>query len=708
MKIHFTKKLPVSLLGGVFLFAAAGIFCASDFTRAVANEKITIDIDTLSYNENILPQGVEGKSYPVFACEAVDGEGNDVKDIDVVVYNPQKEMVPIKDNRFSTDLVGKYSIVYKASKGLTEETTSLTVTVVSESQYNAPYYTFDENIVSACATGEQVALYGGMYGGGNGELLVSAELAYEGSYAEQVPEIENYGLYDYFVPTVEGTYTVKYSVTDIVGEKVTEEKEIVVSDSLAPIMRQPSIATSGLVGEKISFAYTDAIVYVDGKQIYVPVKVYVDDTDVTAAMAYTPESKGVYTVKYEAVNVLDGAQTVANYQQQVKVFDATENYQNKTPYIENYFNFNGLEGEWIASPDSDADKVEGIEYDVYLLKASGSATNVSASFKTPIPAQYANMKIALDDITAAFSNLYITYTDSIDGEKQITICLRKNTENSEAIDVYVSGVYKTTLDTDIFCFAIDCETGILTNSINENTVSEICEIACYDNGKRFDGFENGNVYMSISAEEVNDSFVLKLYAICTQNISGVTSDNGKPFFIVPDNFSKVVNAEYGREYKLQQLSAFDLYSTKVDVKAIIVAPDNTKVFDGIIDEDSTIMLSQYGKYTITYRAIDSSDNFREMKCAIIITDREAPTISKVSLPSTVKVGATLTLPTATVSDNATENVVNWVYIICPDYQKVRNDTTEYTFTEAGTYFIKYGAEDDAGNITVITYTVVCE
>lgn len=33
---------------------------------------------------------------------------------------------------------------------------------------------------------------------------------------------------------------------------------------------------------------------------------------------------------------------------------------------------------------------------------------------------------------------------------------------------------------------------------------------------------------------------------------------------------------------------------------------------------------------------------------------------------------------------------------------------KYKFEKAGVYEVKYGAEDDAGNFTVITYTVVCE
>ncbi len=708
MKTTYIKKLYLSLVMGTLFLLSALCFAMGHSFATVANAaaEITIDIDTLSYNENLLPKGVEGKSYPVFACSAVDKQGNEVKDIDVVVYNPEKALVPIKDNRFSTSSVGKYNIVYKATKDKTEVSATLIVTVVAESEYTAPYYTFNDAIVSSSATGKQVSLYQGAYGGGNGELTVSSALSYEGEYPSQEAQIENYGLHDYFIPTVEGTYTVKYFVTDIVGETVTAEKVVSVTDSLQPVLRQPSVSTSGLVGEKMSFEHAQAVVYVDGKQIYVPVKVYVNDTDVTSTMNYTPTSKGVYTVKYEAVNVLDAGRATAVFEQQVKVTDAAENKQNKKPYIQNYFNLNGLEGSWRAKPESNAETVKEYEYNVYVLKATGNLPNVSAQFTSAVPAQYANMELGLDVVSAEFSNLYFTYTDYIDGEKQVTVCLKKNSETPTMLDVYVGGVYKATLEKYAFCFAIDCETGVLTETVS---ATEICKITSYDNGTKFDGFDNGRVYMSVSAEGVTSNFVLKLYTICTQNVSSATSDNGKPFFIVPNLFSNAINAEFGKEYTIKPLTAFDLSGADVTVSAMAIAPDGTTLFSGTVDGNSKITLSQYGSYSIVYQATDKANNVREFKCTVMITDRTAPTVSTVEIPSKVKVGETFLFPEATVSDNATKEVASWVYVtICEDYQKIIITAGEYTFAKAGTYLVTYGAEDDAGNITVLTYTVVCE
>ncbi len=708
MKRKAIKKLYVSLLGGMLFLTATGFLALRPSTDAVAiaTEKITIDVDTLSYNENMLPKGVEGKTYPVFACTAVDGAGNAVENVDVVVYNPNGELVPINENRFSTTMVGKYKIAYRATKGAVEEKVELFVSVIEAGKYVAPYYTVNEDVVASSYTGEQVFLYDGEYGGGNGELNVSTEIEYDGSHTVEASEIENYGLCDYFIPTVEGMYTLKYTVTDIVGGTVTVNKEISVVDSLAPIMNQPTIVVVGAVGEEMSFAHTEATVYVEGMQIYVPVKVYVNDTEVTETMKYTPTSKGTYTVKYEAVNVFDAGNTAAIYQQEVQVFDKEENKQNQVPYLNNYLNLHGLEGSWRSQPESSDDKVEGMEYDVYLLTADGSDTNVSAKLNTAMPLEYANIKIGLESALTECSCLTFTYSDCKDSEKQITVTLKANVDATKA-DVWVNGVYRKTISVSAysFCFEIDSTTGILTEKVSG---SEICEITCYDSGKKFDGFEGGRVYLGLSMEGVANDFALKIYEVGTQNISGTISDNMKPMFTVSDDFSTTMNVEYGSSVKLQEAKAFDLYSAEVIVKATVIAPDKTKIFDGVITDASVITISQYGRYNLTYRAEDSVGNYREMKCAIMVTDRQSPVINSVSIPKTVKVGETFEFPTATVTDNATQQVVNWIYVTSQSNQKIIITDGKYTFENAGTYLVKYGAEDDAGNITVVTYTVVCK
>ncbi len=706
MRVKAKKRAYVSLFGGTLLCVAACFLASSHIVSANADEKIIIDVDTLSYNVNILPKGVEGKSYPVFDCTAVDGDGNEVKDIDVTVYNPAKELLAIKDNRFDTPSVGKYSIVYKATKGKVEEKMELVVTVVEQSNYTAPYYTFSDEIVSSSYTGEQVLLYDGVYGGGNGELTLSCQLAYEGAYTAQEAKIENFGVCDYFLPTAEGKYTVKYSVTDIVGETVSAQKEIVVTDSSAPIMRQPVIATSGVVGQKISFENTEAIVYVDGKEIYVPVKVYVGDTEVTSAMSYTPESKGAYTVRYEAVNPFAAEQNLSKYEQEVQVVDLEESEENKLPFIENYFKLDGMEGFWRAEPENTADKQEGLEYDVYVLKADGSAADVSAAFATKLPVQYASMRFGVDDLNAAFGGISLAYVDSVNGEQKISIELKKNV-TAATVDVYVSGKYKASIKSEsyIFCFEVDEKTGVLTETVSG---TEICRLSAYDNGKEFVGFESRYVYLCLAANAVDSNFGFKLYEISTLNVNGSTYDNGKPLFIDADKLSSILNVEFGAQLQLQGVSAFDLYSTEVQVTAKVTSPSGIILYNEAVTEDSVITLTEHGDYKLVYRAVDASGNYREIVGAIIITDRYAPIMSEVSLPTTVKVGETVTFPEATVTDNATEEVVSWIYVTTEDYQKLMITKGQYTFKKAGTYLVKYGAEDESGNITVITYTVVCK
>ncbi len=711
MRITIIKKIYLILFAIVLCCLATTIVFVVSANSLKEKTEIFISVNTMSYSEDELPEGVVGKTYPIFDCQAVDENGEAVINIDILVYNPEGDFVPITCNRFETKTKGKYTIVYNATKDTAESTVELWVNVISENEYKIPYYEFNSEIVDFANTGTQIALPNGNYGGGNGKVDVRAEIIYDGLYDCPHTEIENYGLYDFFKPVVEGTYTLKYTLTDILNEKITAEKSIIVEDSEKPIIREPSLALSGIVGKEMCFEHTEGVVYAEGKKVYVPVKTFVNDCEITTNMTYTPDSAGVYIVKYEATNTLIGGAT-SSLIYEVSVTDTVANKQAGLPFINNYLYLDGLDGKWRELPDNTPSE-EGIEYDVYLLKANGTKQSVNAQFGTAIPTKYAGLSFGVDTKTSSFDSISIRFTDSNNGEKVVTIALKKN---DKKVDVYVNGHYKITLSKSLvypstnedssFSFSIDSVTGILKEV---STSVEICKLTSYDNGTKFDGFESGLFYLNISADNVNDDFALKLYELCSQHINGATSDRGKPFLLTPSNFTQFFSTEYNKQFTVPAFSAFDLFDTNVNVNVKIIAPNNGLVYDGTISSEGyTFVPTQYGNYNLIYEVSDSVGNVREVKCVITVIDREAPTITQTSIPSNVKVGDTLELSAVNASDNSNKSVITWIYVTYDNYQRITIIDGRYKFEKAGTYLIKYGAEDQDGNFTVLTYTVICE
>ncbi len=711
MKSNFIKRIYLSLfVVALMLFSTAFIMIGySSVKEAHASSKVMINVDTLSYDKYSLPNGVAGKTYPVFSCSAVDGDGNEISDIAVLIYNPDGELVPICDNRFSTDNIGYYMLVYKATNGVTETLETLRVKVVDNSAYTAPYYIFNSNVVSNTNTGLQVALYEGEYGGGNGELKISSQIEYNGDYNPSQLTIENYGLYDYFIPTVAGNYTVTYTVKDIVGGEGRVSKVITVTDSKKPIMREPSVQASAIVNEKISLPDTEAIVYANGKQVYVPVKVFVNTTDVTESMNYIPKEKGMISIRYEAVNnlVADGQTEV--YEQILSVVDTADNLTAELPYIVNSFslvNFNAAYRENSLTQQNN----------IFVLSAQNAGEAI-AKFRVPLPYSSVSMRFGVDAITNVSTSISFKLTDSFNSEKSVTVSLKVNEIDNKKVDVYVAGEFIATIEKNLvsptnydestFDFVIDYTTDVLTEKVSGK---EICKVTTYDNGKVFSGFDSGKVYMALSASEVASDFTFKISQICEQSISSSLEDTGNPNFDISENFDPYQRVEYMSDVTIEPVKAFDLMDEDVIVSVSIVSPDRKEIYyNADFTSAYTFKIEQNGNYNVVYEAVDSSGNFKQLKCFLMVVDRTAPVIEAPEIKDKVKVGDTLKLPEVVATDNSgDEQIVSWIYVTYGNYERVTIVDGSYTFEKKGTYLIKYGAEDYAGNFTVLTYTVVCD
>ena len=94
--------------------------------------------------------------------------------------------------------------------------------------------------------------------------------------------------------------------------------------------------------------------------------------------------------------------------------------------------------------------------------------------------------------------------------------------------------------------------------------------------------------------------------------------------------------------------------------------------------------------------------------AIRVVDTEMPTMNlSGNVVKNAKVGDKITLPTATVSDNLTQNCTIKVYVFNPNGQllEIKEGDKGFIPTCAGVYTVVYYVIDEAGNFAFQRFTV---
>ena len=80
----------------------------------------------------------------------------------------------------------------------------------------------------------------------------------------------------------------------------------------------------------------------------------------------------------------------------------------------------------------------------------------------------------------------------------------------------------------------------------------------------------------------------------------------------------------------------------------------------------TITLNKYGTYTVQYRATDYLGKTTVKTFNVVVYDNESPTIIvNGTIKNEYSVGAKLTLPGCSVTDNCSQNLTAKIYIKTP-------------------------------------------
>lgn len=706
-KTTFTKKIII-LLSFLFVVSmvGAGYFIVNANSTTVTDIELTVNYSP--YDSEDLPVGIKGQSYEVFSATATDNLGNPVTDIDVLVSDPDGELLLIQNNRFKTDKVGEYTIFYTA-KYLSLNASETVKVKVSETGEEIEYE-IDERTKTQGVVGQKFFVYQGTYGGGVGELDFSMQVTDQNGEDVKL-SIAKDGFY--FIPLNSGEYKILYTVTDFIGQIKQQPISISISDSLNPIFNVPAISKVARIGDKVSLPIADAKVYVDGVEYYLPVKVYCDDLEVTDTMTVTYETAGKHIVKYVAQNVFDenysATQTfeVTVYDPSVILYPTPDpDDEEFTRYIDSFMSLDNFIPSY--SEMSDAGDYMG----VYVLNAGVQKEYASFEFKSKIHKQFLSINLGSED-GANFNEITLKFTDSKCANDSVSVTFKQiiTEDDDVVVAVYVADVLKTTIDKTFKNF-IGENLNVSYNDeykcIENGAGEKIVDLDFFDDGRAFTGFKSEKAYLAFALGGISAPVRIKLSSIAQSNITGSFLDLGAPLFVTNPKFRDVISADINDVVTLVKIDAFDLLDENVKIKLTIKDPDGNKIYEGNGNVEYKLTVQKSGTYAVEYIASDTRGNPKSKKASIYVADRIPPIIEVAAMPKFVSVGTEITLPKYEVSDNITEkeSIQTYIYVIYNNYQK-KMIVDKYKFEKAGEYVIRYVAYDADFNCTIVEFKVVC-
>ncbi len=235
------------------------------------------------------------------------------------------------------------------------------------------------------------------------------------------------------------------------------------------------------------------------------------------------------------------------------------------------------------------------------------------------------------------------------------------------------------------------------------------------NGGQFTGFPDEMVKVSIKAEGVYGTCDLNIYQINLQMISNQNSDLVQPSLLTSDIGAEMM---VGETIRMQYFAAVDVIDPCATV-SVTASLMGTPV-DIDVNENGSFAFTpeKAGSYMFRFVTLDRSGNEGEYRKVMYVLDTEKPSLEiGGQIPDTVKLNETLKLPSASASDNnGNDKLLIYVTIVYPSAQnRVIASATggilsgaEFTFENAGKYFIRYIAVDEYENFVLSEYEIECK
>ena len=664
-----------------------------DKIQLVDTKPPVLNVNYEGYTKDSIPNAIINCNYPVFSCKAYDlqSEPDTMVKVYYNYYSADKYRVLIKNGHFLPTVPGLYVIEYTATDKAGNQTVVL-VPVYCQTTAESMSIKLggDGDTEAQTYSPVKVQSYQTQNSVGNLTEKITAKSG------ETEIEVKN----GEFTPTVAGTYSVKYEISDFVGQIASNAYEIQVDMATEPVfLNEPLFERNYISGKVYKMPTMHAINPANGK--IVEAEMYVTDGQSERRIlnnSYTPVmsedgNAGVrYYVETEVGNKFSDVYAL-------KLVNVKND--NNELIIENYFNTVGCISE------------TGNSYTQFSAKASEMAMAgvedaqfeyIRATLSTEISLKYS---VAT---TKGLKKLTWLLTDKEDSSVQISFSMENVGQDTL---LYINGA-KT-----IFPFVRNFTDSVaqpyeLTYSDSVQLLSDKNKVKyTIDktlNGDSFNGFPSGYAYITCIMEGASDDTKVNLYLMNGQPMINTKYDTVGPNAFLTREYAP--SCEPGQEVTIFALDLFDMLDTMVSATvtvrkedgSYVVSKDGNVLNNYPIAEDIIAVFDSYGKYFIQYNAADSSYNTSLVYVTLQVYDMVAPTITLENAPYVE--GNTLHIPKATATDNFDPEVTILVYVenATGNSQKVTGETFE--LTGKGTYYVKYLALDKSGNTTWAIYKII--
>ncbi len=663
----------------------------------VDNSKPVINVDFQGYEESNLPTGVVGVDYPVYEAIALDGYAEFMTVTAQVFseYRGARYSVPVVNGKFRPTKPGTHSIVYSVVDyfGNTQERT---VEIdVRSSNVSAEIVLVDSQKVTSAFVGQTVIVPKFRVASANGRTVDSVYVKFNNQVIATNVEC--------FVPTSVGTYTIVYEATDFLGLPSNLSYDITVTESADAVIREnpilPKYFIDGydyLLDDLYGYAYSN------GAEKAIKAKISVVDKD----------GKRVITNNVIRPSVLNSGDNVTVIYEFVNGSKTTEiSYVIPTYDVYTYDEEEGM--DIIHMEDffvGDITAREATEDDGIFLTIAEDGAKIN--FINDLLLIDGNIKFALVADYANFSSFDLLFTDSKDGIEQVkvTINVVKGMLNSATYNgttynlVTVSTAGEIAFSTDMKSVTINGTTIVLDKDVH---------------GMTFNGFKQGRAYMELTFNDVTAESKIVFTEFNNQLLGDEDLDMVRP--VVKMNYEYGGTYLQGDDYVVKLPTFGDVLDSSIRMKlsvsgpngAFLTAKDGT-VLNGILcNQEYTITLKDIGNYVVSFKIESLSQKGgvyfwgEKFQYIVSVKDTEAPTIKvNVKDRTSVKVGNTVKIPKATVTDNFSENLTVYIYVQTPEGKYITAKGNQFKAEQKGEYVVTFMAMDDYGNMTLKTYTVV--
>ncbi len=464
--------------------------------------------------------------------------------------------------------------------------------------------------------------------GGTGTIEITYEISYDGANMSAVPG-------DRVILNGKGDVKVKISATDELGfvktasytVKVDMNKKFFVCENLPAAYKAGETVTLPDIKILDYSKYGEsgfeklAEIYIGGVKVSgsytVPqnsesVEITAESEDGSFTETYTIAVIPAKLTDISDALIVNGTSVTREFFETGLTFSSSSDFSIKTPYAVPFYDFTAK---------------------LTFLEDSLNFSSVSV--------EIVSTKNPEEKVTLAFSSIKSGKAKLSLGGKTYTVSLESGTFNS--LSAYNGRKY----DSSAIAFSLSGAVRI--------GGSEAANITSFDSGRKFTGFDGGNVYMTVKAVGVKSQSSVIVNYIANQSFNSYTKSGDDAPAIV--GFTSDLKSEYekGETFVVPEISLGDVLSGKAEAKLTVKAPNGKVLLNGVKPEKGIeIKLENYGYYQLVFDLTDGAYNTSKKTFRLYVADKTAPVIEMPSIRQSYKIGENFVVPEVSVTDDKSE------------------------------------------------------